>query len=107
MIIKHQVFQDPSPIGGVFDKFLIQNIKIVEVNMTMDLSRLKMHLYKINTNEEIDAFTDKYISLDSSLLPIELQSAQQHQHCQVCKKKKKVVSRFHYPLPLMPTTKNS
>ena len=32
-------------------------------------------IYEVNTNEEIEAFIDKYISSNSSLLPIELRSA--------------------------------
>jgi len=58
-------------------------------------------IYVINTNEKIEIFIYKCISCDILLLSITLQNAQQHQHIQTCKKKNRVVCRFHYPLPPM------
>ena len=81
--------KDSSLIGEVLDYFFNTEFQNRGSEHDRGLIWIKnAPVYKVNTNEEIKAFIDKYISSNSSLLPIELQSAQQHQHSWACRKKK-------------------
>jgi hypothetical protein len=38
-------------------------------------------------NEEIECFVDKYLTIDQTMLSIEIHNMQRHQHKRTCKKK--------------------
>ena len=61
--------------------------------------------YNTHSNEEIENFIDKYLTIDFFVLEEHLCSAQIHQHMQSCQKKGKAVCQFHFPKPPMKKTK--
>jgi hypothetical protein len=100
------IMKDSTFFGEVQDFFFVTEFQNRGSEHDHGLIWIKnAPIYGINTNVEIEAFIDRYISSDVSLLPTKLQNAQQHQHSRTCRKKNKAICRFHYPLPPMWETK--
>jgi hypothetical protein len=102
-----QIYHKRSFFWGVYFRFFVikfQNCGSKHDHVLLWIKNALM--YGVHTNEEIERFVNIYISCDVSLLPNPLQNAQQDQHTHTCKKKNRVVCRFHYPLPPMCETKN-
>lgn len=53
--------------------------------------------YGINTNDEVVAFIDRYVSCDVHGAPPNIISAQIHKHTDTCRKNKKRACRFFFP----------
>jgi hypothetical protein len=51
-------------------------------------------IYGVDSNETIEQFVDKYVTLNISLLPSHLQDSQMHKHRQTCRKKIKLLVDF-------------
>ncbi len=53
--------------------------------------------FDIFSNETIEKIVDRYLTIDQTLLLVEICSAQIHQHKQTCQKKNLPIFQFQYP----------
>ncbi|XP_061190195.1 uncharacterized protein LOC133198054 [Saccostrea echinata] len=97
-----------NPLGVVTDVFRrveFQNRGSPHIHMLVWTSDAPKH--KENSNEEIEAYVDKYVtcSLQENNPQMEqLVELQVHKHSKTCKKGGRSVCRFGFPLPPLPKT---
>jgi hypothetical protein len=82
---------------------LLQNFKIIEVNIHGILWVANAPIYGLDSNNAIENFVDKHISCDNNNLAPNLCEAQTHRHKKICWKKNQVICRFNFPW--LPTEK--
>ncbi|XP_061196513.1 uncharacterized protein LOC133204782 [Saccostrea echinata] len=97
-----------NPLGVVTDVFRrveFQNRGSPHIHMLVWTSDAPKH--KENSNEEIEAYVDKYVTCglqENNPQMKQLVELQVHKHSKTCKKGGKSVCRFGFPLPPLPKT---
>ncbi|XP_062566991.1 uncharacterized protein LOC134229291 [Saccostrea cucullata] len=97
-----------NPLGVVTDVFRrveFQNRGSPHIHMLVWTSDAPKH--KENSNEEIEAFVDKYVTCalqENDCQMKQLVELQVHKHSKTCKKGGRSVCRFGFPLPPLPKT---
>jgi len=62
-------------------------------------------IFGVSKNEKIQCFVDKYLTINQTILSIEIHNIQIHQHKRTCRKKSQLICRFQYPKSPMKHTK--
>ncbi len=84
---------------------MLQNFKIVEVNITIDFYGLQMHQFRVWIQKNaIKNFVDKYISCDKNKLAPNVHETQTHHHKKTCRKKNQAICQSNFPYPPMEKT---
>ena len=105
MFMKTVLKSSLMPIGEVaeyFGRIEFQSRGSAHVHMLIWIKNAPV--YGKDTDEDVIAFHDRYITCNSDCT--ELTCLQTHKHSRTCRKRGAVAScRFNYPLPPMPSTK--